>query len=147
MIELIVLKRLLMALLLGAIIGYERQRAHKAAGLRTHMLVCVSTALVTIVAMYAFEEMGGANPESSARIISGILTGIGFIGGGAILRNESRVSGLTTAASLLTVATIGIAVGVGFTYAAIAVTLVSYIILTLFWRIESKIEGYESRDE
>ena len=140
MIELIVLKRILLAVLLGAIIGYERQRAHKTAGLRTHILVCMSSALLTMAALYGIEL---ATAESSSRIIANIVVGIGFIGGGAILRNENHVSGLTTAASLWTVAAIGIAVGIGFIYAAIGVTLVSYIVLTIVWRLESKIEGYE----
>jgi putative Mg2+ transporter-C (MgtC) family protein len=138
MIELLVLKRILLALLLGAIIGYERERAHKVAGLRTHMLVCVSTALVSLLALYGFDEVGAANAESSSRIIAGVLTGIGFIGGGAILRQESHISGTTTAASLWTVSAIGIAVGVGFLYAAVAVTLIAYLILTIMWRLEIK---------
>ena len=138
MIELLVLKRILLALLLGAIIGFERERAHKVAGLRTHMLVCVSSALVALLAIYGFEELGGANAESSSRIIAGILTGIGFIGGGAILRQDTHVSGTTTAATLWTVSAVGIAVGVGFLYAAVAVTLLAYLILTIIWRFEIK---------
>ena len=93
MLELMVLKRLVLAIFLGAIIGYERERAHKIAGLRTHVLVCLSSALITMVAVYGFNELHGATAESSARIIADILIGIGFIGGGTILRTESRIMG------------------------------------------------------
>ena len=141
MIEIMVLKRLLLALLLGGIIGYEREHAHKVAGLRTHMLVCVSSALITLTALYGFKEFGGASADAGSRIIANILIGIGFIGGGAILRTESRVFGTTTAATLWTVAALGIAVGVGFTYAAVFVTLIGYLILTILWKLETKIAG------
>src|SRR3989338_1853195 len=119
MVEFIVLKRLLLAVVLGAIIGYERQRAHKIAGLRTHLLVCVSSALITAVAVYGFDYLGGASSEYASRIIANILVGIGFIGGGTIVKMESHIMGTTTAATLWTVAAIGIAAGIGFTYAAI----------------------------
>lgn len=141
MIELLVLKRLALALLLGGIIGYEREKAHKVAGLRTHTLVCVASALISLVALYGLGESGKTSADASARIIANILVGIGFIGGGAILRTESRILGTTTAATLWTVAAVGIAVGVGFTYAAIAVTLISYLILTILWKIETRIAG------
>lgn len=133
-----ILQRILLALLLGAIIGFERERAHKVAGLRTHTLVCISSALITLLALYGIEN---SSTEGATRIISNIIVGIGFIGGGAILRQDSKVMGITTAATLWTVAAVGIAVGVGFTYAAILVTLISYIILTILWRVEVKING------
>ena len=79
-----------------------------------------------------------ASPESASRIIANILVGIGFIGGGAILRQDSHITGTTTAATLWTVAAIGIAVGVGFLFAAILVTLIVYLILTILWRLENK---------
>lgn len=139
MLETLILKRVLLALLLGAIIGYERERAHKVAGLRTHILVCVSSALIALAALYGFEELGGATADSASRIIANVIVGIGFIGGGAILRQDTHVMGTTTAATLWTVATIGIAAGVGFTYAAVLVTLVCYLTLTILWRLEKKI--------
>lgn len=138
MLELLILERLLLAMLLGAIIGYERERAHKAAGLRTHILVCISATLITLVALYAFENN---TAEASSRIIANVIVGIGFIGGGAILRHESHILGTTTAATLWTVAAIGIAVGVGFTFAALLVTLVGYLTLTILWRLEARITG------
>ena len=143
MIELIVLKRILLALVLGAIIGYEREKAHKVAGLRTHMMVCISSALITLVALYGFDE---GTADTSSRIISNILIGIGFIGGGAILKQENHVQGTTTAATLWTVSAVGIAVGIGFTYAAILVTLIAYIILTILWRFEVKINSNNHAD-
>jgi len=138
MIEVLILKRLLLAIVLGAIIGFERERAHKVAGLRTHMLVCVSSTLFTLLALYGFEE---TTPESSSRIIANIILGIGFIGGGTIIRHESHVMGTTTAATLWTVAGVGIAVGSGFIYPAVIVTLLAYGILTVLWRLEIKLDA------
>ncbi len=131
--ELLILKRVLLAVLMGAMIGFERERAHKVAGLRTHMLVCVSTALLALMAQYGIEH---ATAESTSRIVADIMLGVGFIGGGAIMRNESHVQGTTTAATLWAVAAVGAAIGIGFTYAAVLVTLVTYLILTIFWRLE-----------
>ena len=139
MLEVLIIKRLLLAVALGAIIGFERERAHKVAGLRTHILVCVSTALMALIAAYGFEQFGGATAESTARIVADILIGIGFIGAGAIMKPDANhVMGTTTAATIWTVAAIGIAVGIGFTFAAIVVTLIGYITLTILWRLEIK---------
>ena len=138
MLEILIVERLLLAMLLGAIIGYERERAHKAAGLRTHILVCISATLITLVALYAIEN---SNAESSSRIIANVIVGIGFIGGGAIMRHESHVVGTTTAATLWTVAAVGIAIGSGFIFAGLVVTLIAYLALTLLWRLEAHLTG------
>src|SRR3989344_218807 len=130
--ELIIIKRLLLALFLGAILGYERQHAHKFAGLRTHILVCIGSTLITLAAVYVFKEFGGNSADIASRIIANIMVGIGFIGGGTILRHESTIIGTTTAASLWLVAGVGIAVGLGFAYAAIATTLIAYVVLAFF---------------
>jgi putative Mg2+ transporter-C (MgtC) family protein len=112
--------RLLLAAFLGALIGYERERFNKPAGLRTHMLVCLGTALVIIYAENSFSA-----PDSWARVASGVITGIGFLGAGAIMQSRKRVKGLTTAATIWIVAIIGMAVGGGqFLGAAIATLLV-----------------------
>lgn len=142
MLEVLIIKRLLLALVLGAIIGYERERAHKVAGLRTHILVCVSTALMALIALYGFSEVGGSTSETVARVVADLLIGIGFIGAGAIMKPDANhVMGTTTAATIWTVAAIGIAVGIGFTFAAIVVTLIGYITLTILWRLEIKMNA------
>ena len=139
--EIVIIKRLLLALFLGAVIGYEREHAHKVAGLRTHTLVCVSSALIAMLSVYGFAELGGNNGDIASRIIANVIVGIGFIGGGTILRHESKIIGTTTAATLMTVAAIGIAVGIGFSYAAAIATLITYIVLAFFWRLERRIKG------
>jgi len=144
MIEVLILKRILLAALLGGIIGFERERAHKVAGLRTHVLVCVSATLLTLMAIYGFDQ---STPDSISRIIANVIVGIGFIGGGTILRHESTIIGTTTAASLWVVAGVGIAVGIGFAYAAVATTLIAYIVLALLWRIERNISGSNHQGE
>ena len=137
MVGAIIFKRILLALLLGGIIGFERERAHKTAGLRTHTLVCVASTLFTLLAVYGYPN----SEEASSRIIANIMIGIGFIGGGAILRQDSHVTGTTTAASLWAVGAIGTAVGMGFIFPAVLVTLIGYIILTVLWRLEMHMSG------
>jgi putative Mg2+ transporter-C (MgtC) family protein len=118
-IELEMVLRLLLAATLGAIIGFQRERAGKAAGLRTHILICVGAALFTIASLYGFGF--GVDPS---RVAAGIVTGIGFLGAGAILHRQGGiVEGLTTAATIWAVAGIGLAVGAGL-YLVSAVTMV-----------------------
>ena len=95
---------------LGTLLGWERQAGHKAAGLRTHTLVCLGTTLFVLTARHA--TLGMTTGWDPTRIIHGIVTGVGFLGAGTILRHEGAVLGLTTAASIWTVAAIGAAVGV-----------------------------------
>lgn len=115
--------KLLLAVLLGAIIGYEREMKRRPAGLRTHMLVSLGSALFTILSLNAFP---GSDP---ARVAAGILVGIGFIGAGTVLQTREKVIGLTTAASLWVTSAIGMAVGVGFYLAAIITALVVFVTL------------------
>ena len=118
--------RLLLAAALGAIIGYQRERAGKPAGLRTHTLICVGAALFTIASIYGF---GGVDP---ARVAAGIVTGIGFLGAGAILHRQGGiVEGLTTAATIWAVAAIGLAAGAGLYLISAVTTVVVLIILLL----------------
>ncbi len=100
--------RLVIAAIAGGIIGFERKTVHKPAGIRTHMLVSTGAALFTLVSITFFADTG------SARIVGGIVTGIGFLGAGTIFRAKDQVKGLTTAASLWAVAAIGISIAVGF---------------------------------
>ena len=117
--------RLFAAAVLGALIGYEREYYHKAAGLRTHMLVSVGSALITLVSIYAFES------GDPTRVASSIITGIGFLGAGAIIVGKGNVRGLTTAATLWMVAGLGLAVGAGFYVGAMASSALVILILEL----------------
>jgi putative Mg2+ transporter-C (MgtC) family protein len=124
----IIVIRLFAATILGAIVGLQRQHAGKAAGLRTHMLVCVATALVVLAG-----STGGLTPDGLSRVIQGIVTGIGFIGAGSILKlsQERQIKGLTTAAGIFMTATIGVAAGIGAVGLAIIGTTLAIIILAL----------------
>ncbi len=118
-----------MATALGAGIGYQRERAGKAAGLRTHILVSAGAALFTLVSIYGF---GGAVVDIS-RVASGVVIGIGFIGAGVILRGtrEKEVAGLTTAATIWMTAAIGLAAGAGMYLVSVIATAVAVGILLL----------------
>ena len=107
--------RLLVAVLLGALVGYERERQGKPAGLRTHAMVALGAALFTVVSLYGFSDSA-----DTSRLAAMIVSGIGFLGAGAILHERGGVQGLTTAASLWVTAAIGIAVGVGMMLMSLA---------------------------
>lgn len=113
----------------------ERERSHKSAGLRTNAMVAMGATLITVISMNAFTGYPLADPT---RMISNIIVGIGFIGGGAILHEGSKIHGLTTAATLWVVAVIGIVIGVGFYKEAIFASAVVYFVLTILWLIEKK---------
>jgi len=119
--------RLLLAAALGAIIGYQRERVGKPAGLRTHILICIGAALFAVVSAYGF----GMTADPS-RVAAGIVAGIGFIGAGAIIRREGGiVEGLTTAATIWAVAAIGLAAGAGLYIVSAVTTAVVSIVLLL----------------
>ena len=118
------LLRLVIAALIGGIIGFERGKVHKPAGLRTHMLVSIGSALFTILSFKIFVE-------DPARIIAGIVTGIGFLGAGTIFRAKEHVKGLTTAASLWAVSAVGIGVGLGEYLLVVVSTVIILLVLEL----------------
>lgn len=124
----VIVIRLLAATLLGAIVGLQRERAGKPAGLRTHMLVCIGTALVMLASSSA-----GMSTDGLSRVIQGIVTGIGFVGAGSILKlsHEREIKGLTTAAGLFMTAAIGVSAGVGAIGLAIIGTILAIIVLAL----------------
>jgi putative Mg2+ transporter-C (MgtC) family protein len=124
----VIVIRLLAATLLGAIVGLQRERAGKPAGLRTHMLVCIGTALVVLAGSSA-----GMSTDGLSRVIQGIVTGIGFVGAGSILKlsHEREIRGLTTAAGLFITAAIGVSAGVGAIGLAIIGTTLAIIVLAL----------------
>ena len=124
--------RLVVALLLGSVIGWERELQHMPAGFRTHALVSLGAAIFTVISAYAFTA-DGADPT---RIAAQIVSGVGFLGGGAILRNGGTVRGLTTAASLWAVAGVGMASGAGlFVVAGVGAVLI-IVALEVFQRLE-----------
>lgn len=130
------LVKLIVALVLGGIIGAERERYKKAAGLRTLILISVGSALFTILSL----KMVGPTGENPGRIAANIVVGIGFLGAGVILEEHGRVVGLTTAATIWIAAAIGMAAGAGeFVLAAITAGLVM-VVLLLFTRIEEYLE-------
>jgi len=115
--------RLVLAAIAGGIVGYERKKVHKPAGMRTHMLVSTGAALFTLVSISHFAD--------SARIVGGIVTGIGFLGAGTIFRSKDSIKGLTTAASLWAVAAVGIGIAVGLYLISVASVILIMIILGL----------------
>ena len=116
--------RLVIAMALGSAIGYERARRGKPAGVRTHGMVCLGAALFTVVSLYGF-----GNPNDTARVAAQIVTGIGFLGAGAILHEHGSVQGLTTAASLWVTAAIGLAVGTGMVLLSLATAVLVFLLL------------------
>lgn len=141
-----ILIRLVIAAALGSLIGFERERLLWAAGIRTHMLVCVGSCLIMIVSQYGFSNILTQQNIvlDPSRIAAQVVSGIGFLGAGAILARGEIVKGLTTAASIWTVAAVGLAVGGGLYLAASASTVIVLIILVGIKTLE---EAYHSRNQ
>jgi putative Mg2+ transporter-C (MgtC) family protein len=120
--------RLLLAAALGAVIGYQRERANKPAGLRTHILISLGSALFTVVSIFGFGD-----GVDVSRVAAGVVTGIGFIGAGVIFRGMrgDHVMGLTTAASVWVTAAIGLAAGVGMYLIATVVAAITVLVLMI----------------
>ncbi len=129
----IIAVRLILAITLGAAIGYERERRGKDAGLRTHMLVSLGAAIFVLV-----PATSGMETADVSRVMQGVIAGIGFLGAGAILKQEKdqEVKGLTTAASIWVAAAIGISAGYGREATAVASTLVALFVLTIIRKLE-----------
>lgn len=125
--ELVMVLRLLLAAAFGAAIGYQREKAGKPAGLRTYTLICLGAAMFTIISYFGFSD--AADPS---RIAAGIVAGVGFLGAGAIIRREKGfVGGLTTAATIWTVAAIGLGTGAGLYLISLVTTLIALVVLCL----------------
>jgi putative Mg2+ transporter-C (MgtC) family protein len=132
-------ERLLLAAVLGSLIGLERERLLWAAGLRTHMLVCVGACLIMIVSAYGFTAVLGPQVVlDPSRVAAQVVSGIGFLGAGSIILRNEVVKGLTTAASLWAVSAVGLAVGGGLFFASIAATSIILIILAGLKPIEER---------
>ena len=115
------------AFVVGIVIGYDRQRADKPAGIRTQMLICVGSTLLAGISVHINEKLGIANVDPT-RIMAQIITGIGFVGAGVILKGNRRITGVTTAATLWTTSAIGVAIGAGF-YVTTAVAVIMVLML------------------
>lgn len=132
--------RILVAFLLGVIIGIERGIAHKAVGFRTLALVCIGSCGFTLVSIYGFQQV------DTSRVAAQIVTGIGFLGAGAILHRGHITKGLTTAAALWVAAAIGMACGAGMFVLAFIVTLITLILLWVLKPVKRKLDRIVEKD-
>ena len=139
--------RLLLALVLSGVIGLERQIHRRTAGLRTHILVGLGSCLIMLTSLYIFAIYKNEVPLDPARIAAGVITGIGFLGAGAIIRDREGVKGLTTAASLWVVAGIGLATGCGFYKAALFTTVLALLTLFFLRYVERIMFGKEEQEK
>jgi putative Mg2+ transporter-C (MgtC) family protein len=144
--ELEIILRLVLAVILGAMIGYNRSRHNKPAGLRTMALISLGSAAFTLIGIEAVMQLsmlqtGEENLTSgvpkminldSSRIIAGIVGGVGFLGAGAIIQSRGRVQGMTSAASIWVTSTIGVSAGLGLYVLAMTITFIAFIVLTLY---------------
>ena len=136
-----ILLRTCLAVVLGGVVGLERQSKHRPAGFRTHILVCLGSATVMALSEFVFSHyhhLYGADPDPM-RFGAQVISGIGFLGAGTIIHYGTSVKGLTTAASLWAVAAVGLTVGAGHYQLAVTVTAVLYITLFIFSRVSKKI--------
>ncbi|MGD8319768.1 MAG: MgtC/SapB family protein [Gemmatimonadota bacterium] len=140
------LARLFLAALLGGAVGWERQHAHKPAGLRTNMLICVGAALLADLSriVAASSTSGPADP---GRIAAQVVSGIGFLGAGTIIQSRGNVTGLTTAATLWVVAAIGLAAGFGAEVEAVGATVLVFVALIPLRALESAARRREEGDD
>jgi putative Mg2+ transporter-C (MgtC) family protein len=132
-----VILKLIMALALGGLIGMERETSQKPAGLRTNILICVGAAMMMILAGLLFSDNGG-NGSETARIAAGVITGIGFIGAGAIIQARGNITGITTAATIWAVAVLGLTIGLGYYLIALIFSGLMLVTLVLFRQLEGR---------
>jgi putative Mg2+ transporter-C (MgtC) family protein len=140
-----IMVRSVLAVVLSGLVGFERQMHKRNAGLRTHILVSLGSCLIMLTSLYVFDIYKDVASLDPSRIAAGVITGIGFLGAGTIIRDTEGVRGLTTAASLWVVAAIGLAVGCGFLKAACFVTALTLIVLLILRYAEGMI--FHSKDE
>lgn len=136
--------RIFLAAFLGGLVGFEREIRGRTAGFRTHMLVCVGSALFMATSFLVSVQCAQFGVVDPSRIAAGVVTGVGFLGAGAVIRFGSSVQGLTTAASIWTVSAIGLAIGAGLYNAGIITTVIVLIVLFLS-RLERRLALKGSR--
>ncbi|HOX54169.1 MAG: MgtC/SapB family protein [Candidatus Omnitrophica bacterium] len=129
--------RLMMSVIFGGLIGLERELRHRGAGFRTHTLVSIGSALIMLTSLYVFDIYKDVANVDPSRIAAGVITGIGFLCAGTIMRYGGSVRGLTTAACLWVTAAVGMACGCGFFYAAFVSTVIILIVLLIFRKFET----------
>lgn len=132
----VIILKIVLAVLLGGLIGLERESVNRPAGFRTHILVCVGAALVMIISEEIYNQYSGLTNADPARLGAQVISGIGFLGAGTIIKDGVTVKGLTTAATLWTVSCIGLAIGGGYYAAAIITSIIVYIVLISFNKID-----------
>ena len=135
-----VLVRLIASALIAGLIGFEREKSGKPAGLRTHVLVALGSTVFVLGGL-----SWGMNSDAISRVIQGIITGIGFIGAGTIIKRQADIKGLTTSASVWTTCAIGIVIGLGELGIAIIAAILTFVVLHVVRRIEDRLES--GRDE
>ena len=139
-----VILRLMLAVLLSGLVGLEREAKGRAAGLRTHMLVCTGSCLMTLTGVYLMDLYPSAKIDPT-RIAAQVVSGIGFLGAGTIIQFHDSVRGLTTAASVWAAAGIGLAVGAGFYLGAVAATGLVLVVLLMLHKLEDRV-GSKSKE-
>lgn len=132
--QVVVSLQLIVVVILSAVIGLDRERRNKDAGLRTHILVGVGACLFTSLSLIAFPR------SETARVAANVVTGVGFLGAGVIYRSEDKVHDLTTAASIWVTAAVGMAVGSGAWFLGVVVTLLVWGILRILWHIRNQLD-------
>jgi len=137
--EIQMILRLVIAAVLGAIVGLEREINEKAAGFRTHTLVCLGACIVMLTSMHLFDIYKGIAEVDPGRIAAQVVSGIGFLGAGTIIRSKTSIIGLTTAASLWSVAGVGLAIGSGLYVVAVTATILILGSLLVLTKIEKKV--------
>jgi putative Mg2+ transporter-C (MgtC) family protein len=139
-----VLPKILIATICGAIVGWEREIKNKVAGLRTIILICSGSAIFTVASFISSKYFGSTDPT---RILSTIVTGIGFLGGGVIMRNDDKIVGITTAAFIWTISAIGILCGMGFVITPILLTIGLVAVSWSFEYVERFIKKNNKKDD
>lgn len=139
--EMEIIIRIILSGILGGLIGLERESLNKSAGFRTHILVCVGSALIMLVSQDIYYMYQSKTTMDPARIAAQVVSGIGFLGAGTIMREGATVKGLTTAATLWVVAGVGLAVGAGSYFAALATTGVVFLTLIYLGKVEKLMTG------
>lgn len=130
--------RISIAFVLSGLIGLEREIRRHEAGLRTHIMVCLGSTLTMLTSLHVFDIYMAHAPVDPTRIAAGVITGIGFLGAGTIMRSQDHIKGLTTASTLWVVAALGLSVGCGFFKTSAYVTVLVLIVLLFLRRVEWK---------
>ncbi len=137
--------QLAIATLLGMVIGAERSHAGKVAGLRTYGLVSLGACLFVLVSRAVIPTIPGITGSDIMHVVAGVITGIGFLGAGAIIMRDQTLTGVTTAAGIWVSAGIGVTVGLGLYAMAIATAILTLLTFTLFWSIEHRVVGVDEK--